>query len=113
MKNTTFEEVKKIVFEEIKNDLSDNYQIADGKVLTEILDDVIELALHLSNRKPNANNLKLLKIEIKRTTKTIYLQRGKEDVTSISESGRSSNFDNAIETLSKNIIKNRKRLNKF
>lgn len=101
---------KEKLLDEIITDLGDNFLGSDRNVLQEILNDVIINALHISHRRNNEENITLLKYEIKKCAKALYQQRGTEDVKSLSESGRSSTFVDAIEELRNNIIKSRKRL---
>ena len=98
------------ILKEIKNDLSDNYNSSDEDVLKSLLEDAIFNALYFSNRKNTESNIQLLKSEIKEYVKTVYLQRGTEDVKSLSESGKSSTFKNPTEQMRNDIVKNGKRL---
>ena len=93
------------MLEEIKRELGANYQETNDKVLVDIIKDVTSNALSISN-----NNVDKLKPEIKSCVKAIYLQRGAESVSSLSESGISSNYVDAYEKLRNDIIKNGKRL---
>ena len=93
---------------EIIADLADNYK-NDLAVLQSILSDTITNALFLSNRKNTDDNIRILKSEIKKATKSIYLQRGGEGTTGLNENGTSSSFENALEVLEKDIVKNGKR----
>lgn len=93
------------MLEEIKRELGANYQETNDKVLVDIINDVTSNALSISN-----NRLENLKPEIKSCVKAIYLQRGAESVSSLSESGISSNYVDAYEKLRNDIIKNGKRL---
>ena len=98
------------LLDNIIEDLKDNYDSSDKLVLTNILEDVIAQALFISNRVNNEDNIRVLKPEIIECTKTLYLQRGSEDVLSHSENGTSSSFKNAYEILRKSIINNGKRV---
>ena len=97
---------------EIIRDLGDNYNDTDKKVLDDILNDATTNALFISNRVRNLENIKLLSSEIKGYVKTVYLQRGVEDVQGQSQSGTSSTYINAYEEMRKNIISNGKRKTK-
>lgn len=100
------------ILEEIIKDLSDNYR-EDKDVLEFLLDDVIEAALFMSNRrfkKDKDSQLLILKSNIKKCVKTIYLQRGAEDVTSSSSNGLSNTYDKAMETMQNDIIRQNKRI---
>ena len=98
------------VFNEIVADLADNYVSTDESVLKNILSDVIEDALSVSNRVYSENNLQILKSNIKKATKSIYLLRGVEDVKSNSQSGLSNTYDNVMETMMWDIIRQNKRV---
>lgn len=104
-------ELKTTILNEIISDLGANYNNSDSAVLTAIMNDVITSALYVSNRRvENENNISILKDNIKKATKTIYLRRGTEDVISDSESGLSNTYDSAIDTMTKDIIKQNKRV---
>ena len=94
---------------EIINELGDNYNSSDTSVLETILDEVTANALTISNREENTINKELLKCEIKSCVKGIYLQRGAEGLNSLSERGLSSNFNDCMDKLRNDIIKNGKR----
>ena len=94
---------------EIINELGDNYNSSDTSVLETILDEVTANALTISNRDETIDNKLLLKQEIKSCVKGIYLQRGAEGLNSLSERGISSNFNDSIEKLRNDIIRNGKR----
>lgn len=97
---------------EIIAELGPLYSATDEAVLTSILNDTITDALYVSNRqnKTRENQLTILKSNIKKAVKTIYLQRGTEDVTSENQSGMSKTYDIAIETMKRDIIRENKRL---
>lgn len=100
------------ILNEIIEDLADNYR-EDKNVLTSLLDDVIDDALSMSNRKFKSdkdNQLLILKSNIKKAVKTIYLQRGTEDTSSNSQSGMSNTYDKAMETMLNDIIRQNKRV---
>lgn len=103
------DELKEKILEQLKRDLSENY-LDDKEVLFDILEDTIEEALSISNRTLTLTNVQLLKPEIKKCVKALYLQRGTEDTCSLNESGKSSSFINAYEELRNNIIKGGKRV---
>ena len=99
----------------IVNDLGENYRDGDSGVLAEILDETINDALFISNRivlskTDLEGQLDVLSSEIRKCTKSIYLQRGSEDVSGQSESGISSSFFNAKEILKNDIVSGGKRL---
>ena len=110
--------VRENLLEAIVADLGPNYNSDDSAVLGSILDDVIEDALIMSNRKNRANvststfetQVTVLSSNIKKAVKTIYLQRGIEDVKSNSQSGLSNTYDDAMQTMLHDIIRQNKRL---
>ena len=63
--------------EQIIADLGNNYRASDELVLENIIEDISSQALFISNRK----SIEGLEFEIKEAVKTIYLQRGVEDVS--------------------------------
>lgn len=104
--------MKEEILEEIIEDLADNYR-KDEEVLVSLLDDVIEDALSMSNRKfklDKDNQLLILKSNIKKAVKSIYLQRGIEDVSSNSANGESNTYEKVMDTMLNDIIKQNKRL---
>lgn len=96
------------ILNNIISDLADNYK-NDEEVLRGILNDTITNALFLSNRKNTDDNIRILSPEIKKATKGIYLQRGGEGTKGISEMGTSNTFENPLEELEKDIVRNGKR----
>lgn len=101
----------------IQADLGANYQSTDGALLGALLDEVIDDALFISNRRYLVNDedslnnqLAILRTEIRKAVKSIYLQRGTEDTTSQSMNGMSGSYPDPIEVLKKDIISTGKRL---
>lgn len=96
----------------IVSDLGDNFYDGDTAVLTSILEDVIEDSLSMSNRngKDLESQLDVLSSNIKKAVKAIYLQRGVEDVKSNSMSGLSNTYEDVMEQMLKDIIRQNKRL---
>ena len=94
---------------EIISELGDNYNSDDENVLNNILEEVTANALTISNLDNNAKNQEYLKQEIKSCVKGIYLQRGSEGLKSLNQSGTSSSFNDCIEKLRNDIIRNGKR----
>jgi len=86
-------------------DLDNNYR-GDVEVLQDIISDISTQAMIISNRK----NTTGLEFEIKQAVKSVYLSRGSEDVKALTESGRTSNYKDAIEELRNNIVANGKRV---
>ena len=98
-------------------DLGANYQDDDREVLGALLEDVVNDALIVSNRKQYATDQKTLEAQldvlssnIKKAVKSLYLLRGAEDVKSQSQAGLSMNYENAIETMTYDIIRTNKRV---
>lgn len=105
--------MKETIKNEIIADLGALYTVSDATVLSNILDDVITDALYVSNRRyksDNDNQLTILKSNIKKAVKTIYLQRGTEDVSQETQSGLNKTYDVAIETMKRDIIRENKRI---
>ncbi len=108
---------------ELKNsiiaDLGANYQESDSELLGALLDEVINDALIISNRQYTLDieseetlekQITILASEIRLCVKSIYLQRGSEDVSSISQLGISSVFEDAKRKMREDIIKGNKRV---
>ena len=107
--------MKNTIKNEIIAELGEMYNTNDENVLKSILEDVINDALYVSNRQYKYNQdedeqLTILKSNIKKAVKTIYLQRGTEDVISETQSGISKNYDIVMETMKQDIIRQNKRL---
>ena len=99
----------------IITDLGANYQESDSNLLGALLDEVVNDALIASNRwqfKDTAleAQLDILGSNIRKCVKSMYLLRGAEDVKSQSVSGLSSTYENAIETMTHDIIRSNKRI---
>lgn len=94
---------------EIINELGDNYNSDDESVLNNILEEVTANALTISNLSNNIQNQEYLKQEIKSCVKGIYLQRGSEGLKNLNQSGTNSSFDDCMDKLRNDIIKNGKR----
>lgn len=88
--------------QKIIEDLSSNYR-EDKEVLQDIFKEVSSIASDISNRKKEDEKLYPY---IKKATKAIYLIRGAEGITSSSEGGVTNSYDDIIEELRNNIIKN-------
>lgn len=97
------------MLDEIKSELGDNYNSSDESILENLLEEVTANALTISNSEDNARNREFLKQEIKTCVKGIYLQRGAEGLASLSQSGVSSNFNDSMDKLRNDIIRNGKR----
>ena len=98
----------------ISVDLGANYR-SDSELLESILDEVINDALIVSNRTQLAtadmgSQLDILASNIRKCVKSIYLIRGAEDVKSQSQSGLNSSYENAVETMTNDIIRTNKRV---
>lgn len=94
---------------EIKLDLAENYR-GDEEVLEHLIDEITAEALFISNREATQINKDILKYEIKNCVKAVYLQRGIEDVSGLSQGGVNSSYKDAIEEMRHNIIRNGKRI---
>lgn len=88
--------------EKIIDDLGENFR-KDREVLKDILEEVSSIASDISNRKSDD---KKLYPYIKKAVKAIYLCRGAEGVTSRGEGSISSSYEDIIEKLRNDIIKN-------
>lgn len=104
------EEEKVMLLDSLIKDLADNYINTDGEVLKGLLEETIANAFFISNRQKTEDNLTMLSFEIKNCVKSLYLQRGTEDVKNLSESGRSSTFKSPIDEMRDSIIRNGKRV---
>jgi len=104
------EEEKVMLLNSLIRDLADNYINTDREVLKGLLEETIANAFFISNRQRTEDNLTMLSFEIKNCVKSLYLQRGTEDVKNLSESGRSSTFKSPIDEMRDSIIRNGKRV---
>lgn len=86
-------------------DLGANYK-EDKEVLEEILKEVSSIASDISNRQKDDEKLFPY---IKKAVKAIYLCRGSEGLQSRGEGSISSSYEDIIEKLRNDIIKNRLR----
>lgn len=91
------------MLEKIIEDLGANYKDDDRKVLENILEEVSSIASNISNRKKDDEKLFPY---IKKAVKSIYLTRGAEGLVSQSESGISSSFEDIVDKLRNDIVKN-------
>lgn len=98
------------MLEEIKKDLADNFQPGDEEVLRKYIDETTTDALSISNRENNSKNITLLTSDIKKCVKSKYLQRGAEGSNSLSDSGKSTAFQNPTEIMRLEIVKSGKRV---
>lgn len=89
--------------DKIINDLGANYNNKDEEVLEDILSEVSSIASNISNR--NVDDEKLYPY-VKKAVKAIYLCRGAEGMQSTSESGTSSSFEDIIDKMRNDIVKN-------
>lgn len=90
------------IIDNIAEDLGANYNNKDQDVLIGIYQEVSSIASNISNRNADDKNLYPY---IKTAVKSIYLCRGGEGLNSISESGKSLSFDDAIGIMRENIVK--------
>lgn len=93
------------MLEKIKKDLGANYNENNDEVLKEIIEEVSSIASDISNNK----DVDKLFPYIKRAVKAEYNARGTEGLLSRTEGSISSQFEDIIEKLEKNIIKARLR----
>lgn len=105
---------KEQLLHSISTDLGANYR-NDSVLLEEIFDEVVNDALIVSNRSQLASadmgsQLDILASNIRKCVKSIYLIRGAEDVKSQSQSGLNSTYENAVETMTHDIIRQNKRI---
>lgn len=91
------------MLDKIINDLGANYNNKDEEVLEDILSEVSSIASNISNRKVEDEKLYPY---IKKAVKAIYLCRGAEGMQSASESGVSSSFEDIIDKMRNDIVKN-------
>ena len=91
------------MLEKIIEDLGANYKDNDRKVLENILEEVSSIASNISNRKKDDEKLFPY---IKKAVKGVYLNRGAEGLVSQSESGVSSSFEDIVDKLRNDIVKN-------
>lgn len=91
------------MLDKIINDLGANYNNKDEEVLEDILSEVSSIASNISNRKVEDEKLYPY---IKKAVKAIYLCRGAEGMQSTSESGVSSSFEDIIDKMRNDIVKN-------
>lgn len=87
--------------DKIIDDLGANYREEDKQVLEEILEEVNSIAFDISKNK----NKEQLFPYIKRAVKAEYIARGAEGLSSLNESGVSSQFEDIIDKMRNNIIK--------
>ena len=95
------EETKREDIDKIIDDLGANYR-EDKEVLKEILEEVNSIAFDISNNK---NKEKLFPY-VKKAVKAIYLSRGAEGLQSRNEGSISSSYEDIIEKLRNDIVKN-------
>lgn len=91
------------MLEQIKKNLGVNYVESTDEVLQDIIDDITSIACDISNR--NQNDLKLSPY-IKKAVKSEYLARGAEGILSRTEGSVSTSFENIVDKMRNDIIKN-------
>lgn len=96
MEGTKRENIDKII-----DDLGANYR-NDKEVLEEILEEVSSIASDISNNKDKEK----LFPYIKKATKAIYLSRGAEGLQSRNEGSISSSYEDIIDKLRNDIVRN-------
>lgn len=85
----------------IIDDLGENFK-DDVEVLKDIYEEISSIASNISHLSKNDERLYPY---IKIAVKSIYLCRGGEGLSSISESGKSLSFDNVIGKMRDDIVK--------
>lgn len=108
------------LLESIIHDLGANFKTGDNIILSELLDEIINDALLVSNRYSKAQQssadmsaqITVLQSEIRNCVKAIYLRRGAEEISSENNGVLSLNmtFEDAIDRMTSHIIKTGKRL---
>ena len=88
--------------DKIIDDLGANYR-EDEDVLQEIVEDVTSIASNISNREKTDEKLFPY---IKKAVKAMYLTRGAEGLASRGEGSISSSYEDIIDKLRNDIIKN-------
>lgn len=88
------------MLEKIKRDLAENYH-NDEQVLNDILEEVVAIALSISNKK----NTDGIESYIIKCVKAEYLSRGGEGLKGLNEAGKSSTFEDNISKMRTDIIK--------
>ena len=91
------------MLEKIKNNLGVNYKESTDEILQDIIEDITSIACNISNR--NKDDEKLIPY-IKKAVKSEYLARGAEGLLSRTEGSESSSFEDIIDKMRSNIIKN-------
>ncbi len=91
------------MLDKIKNNLGANYKENTDDVLQDIIDDITSIACDTSNRQEDDE--KLIPY-IKKAAKSEYLARGAEGLLSRTEGSESSSFEDIIDKMRSNIIKN-------
>lgn len=84
-------------------DLGTNYIEGEEEVIKEIFDEVSSIASNISNRK--VNDVMLLPY-INKATKAMYLSRGAEGLQSRGEGSISSSYEDIVDKLRNDIVKN-------
>lgn len=91
------------MLKKIKENLGANYIESTDEVLQDIIDDITSIACNVSNR--DENDKKLFPY-IKKAVRSEYLARGAEGLLSRAEGGISNSYEDIIDKLRNNIIKN-------
>ena len=89
--------------EKAKKILGNNYIEKTDEVLQYIIDEVTSIACDISNRKAEDQKLDPY---INKAVRSEYLARGAEGLLSKSEGSQSSSFEDIIDKMRTNIIKN-------
>ena len=91
------------MLEQIKANLGENYFDNTDEVLQDIIEDMTSIACHISNRKKDDEELFPY---IKKAVRSEYITRGAEGLLSRSEGSISSSYDNIVQKMRNDIVKN-------
>ena len=91
------------MLKEIKKRLGANYIEGTDEVIQDIIDDITPIACDISNR--DEHDEKLIPY-IKKAVISEYLTRGAEGLLSRTEGSESSTFEDIIDKMRSNIVKN-------
>lgn len=97
------DEVTLVCLSKIKPILGANYIENTDEALKEIIEEITPIACHISSRE--CNDEKLFPY-ISKAVRSEYLTRGAEGLLSRTEGSESSQFEDIIEKMRSNIIKN-------
>jgi hypothetical protein len=90
------------MLEEIKRRLGANYIEGTDEIIEDLIDNIMSIASNITNR---SNTDSELYPYVKKAVVSEYLQRGAEGMTSRSEGSLSSSFEDVIDKMRTNLIK--------